>query len=51
MAERLGESFRGQVEARLEQRSFATCGVSVRNASLGGIGGALGAALLVGDLS
>lgn len=47
MAERLGEPFRADLEARVRERAFAGVTAPVRAASLGDIGGALGAALLV----
>jgi glucokinase len=51
MAERLGEPFRAHLEARLEARSFAGASAPVRAATLGDIGGALGAALLLERLA
>lgn len=47
MAERLGESFRADLEARLAARAFAGAAAPVRLAALGDTGGAVGAALLV----
>ncbi|MDW3220867.1 MAG: ROK family protein [Acidimicrobiales bacterium] len=47
MAERLGEPFRADLEARVAARAFAGVGAPVRSAMLGDTGGALGAALLV----
>ena len=46
MAERLGEPFRADLEARLARRAFAATSAPVRHAILGDTGGALGAALL-----
>ena len=47
MAERLGESFRADLEQRLAARAFAGITAPIRGAALGDTGGALGAALLV----
>lgn len=47
MAERLGESFRADLERRVADRAFAGAGAPVVAAVLGDTGGALGAALLV----
>ena len=49
MAERLGESFRADLEARLAARAFAGAAAPVRLAALGDTGGAVGAALLVAE--
>jgi glucokinase len=46
MAERLGESFRADLERRIAARSFAGISAPVRRAALGDTGGALGAAFL-----
>lgn len=46
MAERLGEPFRVELESRLHERAFAGVAASIRSASLGDAGGAIGAALL-----
>lgn len=51
MAERLGEPFRADLEARIAARTFAGAGAPVRSASLGDTGGAIGAALLVEERS
>ena len=47
MAERLGPSFRADLERRVADRAFAGAGAPVVSAVLGDTGGALGAALLV----
>jgi glucokinase len=47
MAERLGESFRADLEGRIAARSFAGISAPVRRAALGDTGGALGAAFLM----
>ncbi|RMH79771.1 MAG: ROK family protein [Actinomyces sp.] len=49
LAERLGRPFRTAVEAELAERAFAGGGVPVVPAALGDVGGAIGAALRVGD--
>ena len=51
MAGRLGEPFRASLEERIKERAFAGSAAPVRAASLGDVGGALGAALLVEDVS
>ena len=50
MAQRLGERFRADVQRRLADRAFVGLSAPIRTASLGDTGGALGAALLVGEL-
>jgi glucokinase len=50
MAERLGEPFRARLEERIAVRAFAGGAAPVRSATLGDIGGALGAALIVEDV-
>jgi glucokinase len=47
MADRLGESFRLDLERRVADRAFAGAAAPVRAAALGDTGGALGAALLL----
>ena len=47
LADRLGGTFRAEVERRMSARSFAGISVPVRSAALGDSGGAVGAALLV----
>jgi glucokinase len=49
MAARLGESFRADLESRLDDRVFAGTTAPVRAAALGDMAGAIGASLLVED--
>jgi predicted NBD/HSP70 family sugar kinase len=51
MAERLGETFRIDLETRVAQRAFTGAAAPVVAAALGDVSGALGAALLVEDLA